>query len=114
MVISCPSALCAVRVYTRFPRGLVVLDEVQVAPAHMFRKCISLTHSYCKLGLTATLVREDNLIQDLFFLIGTLFDVVVTRCPALRLNYLLRTEAIRSQLARSTAGPSIIRVRCLT
>jgi len=48
----------------------VVLDEVQVAPAHMFRKCMTLTHSMCKLGLTATLVREDNLIEDLFFLIG--------------------------------------------
>lgn len=36
----------------------------------MFRKCISITHSRCKLGLTATLVREDELIDDLFFLIG--------------------------------------------
>jgi DNA excision repair protein ERCC-3 len=31
---------------------------------------MSRTHSRCKLGLTATLVREDNLIEDLFFLIG--------------------------------------------
>ncbi len=30
----------------------------------------SITHSRCKLGLTATLVREDELIDDLFFLIG--------------------------------------------
>jgi hypothetical protein len=44
--------------------------EVHVAPAKMFRKCISITHSRCKLGLTATLVREDELIDDLFFLIG--------------------------------------------
>lgn len=34
------------------------------------RSCISTTHSRCKLGLTATLVREDELIDDLFFLIG--------------------------------------------
>jgi len=33
-------------------------------------RCISITHSRCKLGLTATLVREDELIDDLFFLIG--------------------------------------------
>jgi hypothetical protein len=33
-------------------------------------QCISITHSRCKLGLTATLVREDELIDDLFFLIG--------------------------------------------
>lgn len=51
-------------------RGLVVLDEVHVAPANKFRRCVSVTHSKCKLGLTATLVREDDLIKDLFFLIG--------------------------------------------
>ena len=36
----------------------------------MFRKCVSVTHSRAKLGLTATLVREDNLVDDLFYLIG--------------------------------------------
>lgn len=51
-------------------RGLVILDEVHVAPARMFRKCVSITHSRCKLGLTATLVREDDLVNDLFYLIG--------------------------------------------
>lgn len=50
--------------------GLVLLDEVHVAPANKFRRCVSLTHSKCKLGLTATLVREDDLIDDLFFLVG--------------------------------------------
>jgi DNA excision repair protein ERCC-3 len=50
--------------------GLILLDEVHVAPAKMFRKCMSMTHSRCKLGLTATLVREDNLVDDLYFLIG--------------------------------------------
>ncbi|KAL2517158.1 DNA repair helicase XPB1 [Abeliophyllum distichum] len=46
------------------------MDEVHVVPAHMFRKVISLTKSHCKLGLTATLVREDERITDLNFLIG--------------------------------------------
>jgi DNA excision repair protein ERCC-3 len=50
--------------------GLIVLDEVHVAPAKTFRTCLSLTKSRCKLGLTATLLREDDLIDDLFFLIG--------------------------------------------
>ncbi|CAN0841230.1 General transcription and DNA repair factor IIH helicase subunit XPB1 [Linum grandiflorum] len=50
--------------------GLLLMDEVHVVPAHMFRKVISLTKSHCKLGLTATLVREDDRIQDLNFLIG--------------------------------------------
>ncbi|XP_021857805.2 general transcription and DNA repair factor IIH helicase subunit XPB1 [Spinacia oleracea] len=50
--------------------GLVLMDEVHVVPADMFRKVISITKSHCKLGLTATLVREDDRISDLNFLIG--------------------------------------------
>lgn len=50
--------------------GLLLMDEVHVVPAQMFRKVISITKSHCKLGLTATLVREDELITDLNFLIG--------------------------------------------
>lgn len=41
-----------------------------MVPAQMFRKVISITKSHCKLGLTATLVREDEKITDLNFLIG--------------------------------------------
>ncbi|EFJ20569.1 hypothetical protein SELMODRAFT_108762, partial [Selaginella moellendorffii] len=43
---------------------------VHVVPAHMFHKVISITKSHCKLGLTATLVREDERISDLNFLVG--------------------------------------------
>ena len=50
--------------------GLMILDEVQVVPADMFRKILSVIKSHCKLGLTATLVREDKKIEDLNFLIG--------------------------------------------
>ncbi|CAN6480999.1 unnamed protein product [Victoria cruziana] len=50
--------------------GLLLMDEVHVVPAHMFRKVISITKSHCKLGLTATLLREDERITDLNFLIG--------------------------------------------
>ncbi|CAA7036045.1 unnamed protein product [Microthlaspi erraticum] len=50
--------------------GLLLMDEVHVVPANMFRKVISITKSHCKLGLTATLVREDEKITDLNFLIG--------------------------------------------
>jgi len=50
--------------------GLLILDEVQVVPAEMFRKVISLIKSHCKLGLTATLVREDDKIRELNFLVG--------------------------------------------
>ncbi|XP_062029090.1 general transcription and DNA repair factor IIH helicase subunit XPB1 [Rosa rugosa] len=50
--------------------GLLLMDEVHVVPAQMFRKVIAITKSHCKLGLTATLVREDERITDLNFLIG--------------------------------------------
>jgi DNA excision repair protein ERCC-3 len=51
--------------------GLILLDEVHVVPAQMFRKVLGIVKAHCKLGLTATLVREDQLITDLNFLIGT-------------------------------------------
>lgn len=50
--------------------GLMILDEVHVVPALMFRKTVSVIPHHCKLGLTATLVREDDKIEDLNFLIG--------------------------------------------
>lgn len=50
--------------------GLMVLDEVHVAPADMFQKVLQLVNAHCKLGLTATLVREDDKIKDLHFLVG--------------------------------------------
>lgn len=39
----------------------VIIDEVHVVPAKMFRKVIGSIACHCKLGLTATLVREDDL-----------------------------------------------------
>ena len=36
----------------------------------MFRRVLSVVQSHTKLGLTATLVREDDKITDLNFLIG--------------------------------------------
>lgn len=50
--------------------GFLLLDEVHVVPADMFRKCISNFKVHAKLGLTATLVREDDKIGDLNFLVG--------------------------------------------
>nr|GEX53166.1 DNA repair helicase XPB1 [Tanacetum cinerariifolium] len=45
--------------------GLLLMDEVHVVPASTFRKVISVAKSHCKLGLTATLIREDEKITDL-------------------------------------------------
>ncbi|KAH7646498.1 dna excision repair protein xp-b-like protein [Dermatophagoides farinae] len=50
--------------------GLMLLDEVHTIPARMFRRVLTIVQAHCKLGLTATLVREDDKIADLNFLIG--------------------------------------------
>lgn len=50
--------------------GFIILDEVHVVPAAMFRRVVTTVAAHTKLGLTATLVREDDKIQDLNFLIG--------------------------------------------
>lgn len=46
--------------------GLMVFDEVHMFPAASFRSANQVVRAHCKLGLTATLVREDELTDDLF------------------------------------------------
>uniref|UniRef100_A0A8C9ZX71 DNA 3'-5' helicase n=1 Tax=Sander lucioperca TaxID=283035 RepID=A0A8C9ZX71_SANLU len=57
--------------------GLIILDEVHTIPVLgigkekiMFRRVLTIVQAHCKMGLTATLVREDDKIVDLNFLIG--------------------------------------------
>eukprot|EP01017_Pseudomicrothorax_dubius_P049763 TRINITY_DN9304_c0_g1_i1.p1 TRINITY_DN9304_c0_g1~~TRINITY_DN9304_c0_g1_i1.p1 ORF type:complete len:343 (-),score=90.23 TRINITY_DN9304_c0_g1_i1:95-1123(-) len=50
--------------------GLVIYDEVQKLPSRENRKTIFSLKSHCELGLTATLVKEDDTIEDLNYLIG--------------------------------------------
>lgn len=50
--------------------GLMILDEVHVVPASIFRRVGGTVKAHSKLGLTATLLREDEKIEDLNFLIG--------------------------------------------
>ncbi|KAJ7106807.1 P-loop containing nucleoside triphosphate hydrolase protein [Mycena crocata] len=50
--------------------GLLILDEVHVAPATVFRRVVTTIKAHAKLGLTATLVREDDKIADLNHMIG--------------------------------------------
>lgn len=47
-----------------------IIPEVHTIPAKMFRRVLTILRAHCKLGLTATLVREDDKITDLNFLIG--------------------------------------------
>lgn len=49
--------------------GLIIYDEVHLLPAPVFRTTAEI-QSKRRLGLTATLVREDNLEDDVFSLIG--------------------------------------------
>lgn len=41
---------------------------------------IAIVKAHCKLGLTATLVREDELISDLGFLIGGFALLIMRKC----------------------------------
>ncbi|KAH7103642.1 DNA repair helicase RAD25 [Auriculariales sp. MPI-PUGE-AT-0066] len=49
---------------------LVVLDEAHVVPADTCKKAIGSFKAHLKIGLTATLVREDDKIDDLHFIVG--------------------------------------------
>eukprot|EP01080_Neovahlkampfia_damariscottae_P004638 gene4638-8211_t len=50
--------------------GLLVMDECHVIPAKNFREVLSIVKAHTKLGLTATLLREDGKEEDLYHLIG--------------------------------------------
>src|SRR3989449_7020628 len=49
--------------------GLIIYDEVHLLPAPVFRITAEI-QARRRLGLTATLVREDNREEDVFSLIG--------------------------------------------
>ena len=50
--------------------GMLVLDEVHVAPANCFQIVVDRVKHKCVIGLSATLLREDMKIDDLRFLVG--------------------------------------------
>ena len=50
--------------------GLMIMDEVQVAPAETFKTVVNKVKAHTKLGLTATLVWEDDKVKDLNYLLG--------------------------------------------
>jgi hypothetical protein len=67
-------------------RAALLLHESalsQVLLLLLLLQVISIVKAHCKLGLTATLVREDELIGDLNFLIGEshmYFQILVFIC----------------------------------
>lgn len=56
-------------IFNRADWGLIVYDEVHLLPAPVFRATAEI-QSRRRLGLTATLVREDNHEEDVFSLVG--------------------------------------------
>ncbi|MGC8765438.1 MAG: DNA repair helicase XPB [Brevinematia bacterium] len=56
-------------IFTNQNWGLIIYDEVHILPAPIFRMTTAI-QSKRRLGLTATLVREDNLESEVFTLIG--------------------------------------------
>jgi len=55
--------------FTDFDWGLIIYDEVHLLPAPVFRATTAI-QARRRLGLTATLIREDNQQDDVFALIG--------------------------------------------
>ncbi|AJY76442.1 DNA repair helicase XPB [Paenibacillus beijingensis] len=90
--------------------GLIIYDEVHLLPAPVFRMTADLQATR-RLGLTATLVREDGLAEDVFSLIGPkLFEmswkkleldgwIAAVQCEEIRIP--LSGEAVRQYDAAS-------------
>ncbi|ELP88314.1 rad25/xp-B DNA repair helicase, putative [Entamoeba invadens IP1] len=57
---------------TRYLYGMMILDEVHASVANEFKEVYSKINSRCRIGLTATFVREDSKIGELDFLTGPL------------------------------------------
>lgn len=60
----------AIEAITSREWGLMIMDEVQQMVAETYARVIDMIRAHSKLGLTATLVREDDRIIDLNHLIG--------------------------------------------
>ena len=50
--------------------GALIMDEIQEAPTNAFRSIVSIVKARTRIGLTATLIREDGKIEDLKYLVG--------------------------------------------
>ncbi|MCL5960706.1 MAG: DEAD/DEAH box helicase, partial [Chloroflexi bacterium] len=108
--------------------GLIVYDEVQLLPAPVFRTTAEI-QARRRLGLTATLVREDGREGDVFSLIGPKrYDaawkkleaegwIAAAACYEVRLsldeewhNVYLRTEDVRTRYRLAAENPAKMEV----
>jgi DNA excision repair protein ERCC-3 len=107
--------------------GLIIYDEVHTLPAPVFRMTAEL-QSRRRLGLTATLVREDNLQSDVFTLIGPkryevgwkvmeqkgfiakaeCFEVRVPLDDSLRMQYAIAPKRDKFRIAAENPGKTAV------
>ena len=103
--------------------GLIIYDEVHTLPAPVFRMTAEL-QSKRRLGLTATLIREDNLQSDVFTLIGPkrceipwkvleksgfiakaeCFELRVPLAQSMRMDYALADKRQKFRIASENPG----------
>lgn len=115
------------------PWGLIIYDEVHLLPAPMFRLTASL-QARRRLGLTATLIREDGRAEDVFALIGPKrFDmpwkvleqegwIATARCREIRVklsesqreNYAAADDAERVRIAAENPAKTAVVEELLT
>ncbi|MEO6893077.1 MAG: DNA repair helicase XPB [Ktedonobacteraceae bacterium] len=118
--------------FTSFDWGLIIYDEVHLLPAPVFRITAEI-QARRRLGLTATLVREDGREADVFSLIGPKkYDVpwrelerqgwiATAECHEIRvsltedeqMNYALADEREKYRLAAESAAKLTV-TRCLS
>ncbi len=84
------------------PWGLVIYDEVHMLPAPWFRLAAQLQGVH-RLGLTATLVREDGAQADVFSLIGPKFYDQSWRSLE-RAGYLSKVHCVEVRVPMDTAS----------
>ena len=77
--------------------------QVHVVPAAMFRRVVGIVHAHTKLGLTATLVREDDRISDLNFLIGGPLPCKNVACNSTRWDCLISRSGFRGRRWNSSS-----------
>ncbi len=115
---STQSAFKHMEIFKQHNWGLIIYDEVHLLPAPVFRATTEL-QSLRRLGLTATLVREDGREDDVFSLIGpkrydvpwhdlerqgwiapaSCYEVRVPMEEELRFQYAIATKRARYRLA---------------
>ncbi len=116
-----------INIFTHKNWGLIIYDEVHILPAPIFRMTTAI-QSKRRLGLTATLVREDNLESEVFTLIGPkiyeypwkmlekegwiakafCYEIKVSFSPELYSRYLLASQRVKFRLA--SENPEKIKV----